>query len=85
MRLSSTRAKERCQCVNQPATGISSPGFPQDVFRVSNGHGRDDSKIEAWQVNEKKKEFSSLFLRYHISLGSRCSSAKPRDHTFGGL
>lgn len=51
VRLSSSRGEDHRQCVNRPAVGISSPRFPQDAFRVSNGHSRDDSEMGAWQVN----------------------------------
>ena len=51
VRLSPTRGEEHRQCVNRLVAGISSPRFARDVFRVSNGRNRKDSKIRARQVN----------------------------------
>lgn len=51
VRLSSARGEERCQSVNRPVAGLSSPRLPQDAFRVNDGHSREDSKTGAWQVN----------------------------------
>lgn len=51
LRLSSTRGEDRRQCVNRLAAGISSPGFGQDAFGVSNGHSRENSETGARQTN----------------------------------
>lgn len=55
------------------------PKASSGCFRVSNSHSKEDSEIR-WI----KRRIASLLYRYCISLGSRYSSAKPRDHTSGG-
>lgn len=51
VRLNSTRGEQKCQCVNDPVAGISSPRLPQDV----SGSATDTAKRTA-RSGELKEE-----------------------------
>lgn len=85
VRLSSTRGEMQCWCANDPVAGISSPKLPQDVSGSATATAKKTVRSVTPTTRWMKRRIASLLFRYYISLGSRYSSAKPHDHTSGGL